>query len=52
MTSGGMMEPPRTVTTPTPLMTGLTPRLAYRPEGEEAVNFVVAAAAAGANAAD
>ena len=37
MTSGGMIEPPRTVTTPTPLMTGLTPRLAYSEDGEEAV---------------
>jgi hypothetical protein len=33
-------------------MTGLTPRLAYRFEGEEAVTFFVAAAAAGASAAD
>ena len=28
ITSGGMIDPPRTVTTPTPLMTGLIPRLA------------------------
>ena len=40
MTSGGMIEPPRTVTTPTPLMTGLTPRLAYNEEGDEAVRLV------------
>jgi dihydroorotase len=39
------MDPPRTVTTPTPLMTGFTPRLAYSEEGEVAVRFVVAAAA-------
>ena len=34
-----MIEPPRTVTTPTPLMTGLTPRLAYRDDGDEAVRL-------------
>src|SRR3954470_20059855 len=45
MTSGGMIDPPRTVTTPTPLITGLTPRLAYKDEGEEAVRPVVAALA-------
>ena len=39
ITSGGMIEPPRTVTTPTPLMTGLMPRLAYRDEGDEAVRL-------------
>ena len=37
MTSGGMIEPPSTVTTPTPLMTGLTPRLAYKEDGDVAV---------------
>jgi hypothetical protein len=47
-----MIDPPSTVTTPTPLITGLTPRLAYRVEAEEAVKFFVAAAAAGATAAD
>src|SRR6185436_17847486 len=45
-TSGGMIEPPSTVTTPTPLMTGLTPRLAYKDDGEEAVKFAVEVAAA------
>lgn len=45
MTSGGMMEPPRTVTTPTPLMTGLTPSEAYSDEVEFAVSEEVAGAA-------
>src|SRR5690349_11959624 len=45
-TSGGMIEPPRTVTTPTPLMTGLTPRPAYKEEGDEALRLTVVAAAA------
>ena len=49
MTSGGIIEPPRTVTTPTPLITGLIPRLAYKDDGEIAVTVVLAAdrAAAG-----
>src|SRR5207244_7101502 len=47
-TSGGMIEPPSTVTTPTPLMTGLTPSLAYKVEGEEAVRLALVAAAAAA----
>src|SRR2546426_6492899 len=52
-TSEGMIEPPSTVTTPTPLMTGLTPSLAYKEDGDEAVRKapVAAAAAAGDMAA-
>ena len=46
ITSGGMIEPPRTVTTPTPLITGLTPRLAYKEEGDDALRLVVVAATA------
>src|SRR5437016_4025875 len=48
MTSGGMIEPPSTVTTPTPLMTGLIPRLAYRDDGDAAVTVVLVAATAAA----
>jgi hypothetical protein len=52
ITSGGISDPPRTVTTPTPLITGLTPRLAYKEDVEVAVRLTpgAAAAAAGANA--
>src|SRR5204863_8322692 len=52
-TSGGMIEPPSTVTTPTPLMTGSTPNLAYKLDGDEAVRpaLVAATAAAGEMAA-
>src|SRR5712671_2700395 len=53
MTSGGMMEPPSTVTTPTPLMTGFMPNPAYNEDGDDAVRPapVAALAAAGARAA-
>ena len=51
-TSGGMIEPPRTVTTPTPLMTGLTPRLAYSDDGDVAVRLVAPAAATTAAAGE
>src|SRR5688572_12164603 len=43
-----MIEPPSTVTTPTPLITGLTPRLLYKEDGEDAVRPVVDAAEAAA----
>jgi hypothetical protein len=56
ITSGGMIDPPSTVTTPTQLITGFTPRLAYNEEGDEAVRFVVPAVeiavVAGTRAAD
>ena len=51
-TSGGMIEPPKTVTTPTPLITGFTPRLAYSEDAVDAVSDVpVAADAAAGNRA-
>ena len=51
VTSGGMIDPPSTVTTPTPLITGLMPRLAYNVEGDAAVRLVEVAGAADAAAA-
>src|SRR4051812_26325161 len=52
ITSGGMIEPPSTVTTPTPLMTGLTPRLAYNEDDDEAVRLLLLLVAAPATAGD
>src|SRR5438067_7219636 len=53
VTSGGMIDPPSTVTTPTPLMTGFMPSPAYNDDGDDAVRPVpvAAAAAAGTTAA-
>ena len=48
-----MIDPPRTVTTPTPLITGLTPSRAYSGDADVAVKIGDApAATAGTRAAD